>query len=46
MSKYFNIKKTNYAKGLWNKAMIAHLVELGRLTAEEYEIITGEAYPA
>jgi len=46
MSKYFNIAKANYDKGLWNKAMIAHLVEIGRLTAAEYETITGEAYPA
>ncbi len=46
MSRYFNIAKSNYDKGLWNKAMIAHLVEIGRLTAEEYQLITGEVYPA
>ena len=46
MSKFFNIAKANYDSGAWNKAMIANLVVRGRITAEEYEIITGEAYPA
>ena len=44
MSKYFAIAKKNYDSGLWNKAMLAHLVELNRITAAEYELITGEPY--
>lgn len=42
MSKYFIIAKTNYEKGLWNRAMIEHLVELRRLTQEEANEILGE----
>lgn len=42
MSKYFIIAKANYEKGLWNRAMIEHLVELGRLTQEEANEILGE----
>lgn len=42
MSRFFNIAKSNYDKGLWNKAMLENLVTLGRITQEEYEEITGE----
>lgn len=42
MSRYFKIAKANYDKGLWNRAMLEHLVELGRLTQEEFEEIVGE----
>lgn len=44
MSKYFAMAKKYYEDGRWNKAQIAHLVEIERLTAEEYEEITGEPY--
>lgn len=39
---YFNIAKRNYEKGLWNRAMIEHLLEIGRLTQAEFEAIVGE----
>ena len=42
MSRYFNIAKANYEKGFWTKAMLEHLVEIGRLTQEEFEEIVGE----
>lgn len=35
----------NYARGLWTDDMLARLVEKGRLTASEYQEITGTAYP-
>ena len=31
-----------YKQGLWTKAMVAAAVVKGRLTAEDYEQITGE----
>lgn len=34
----------NYARGLWTDDMLAKLTEKGRLTAGEFEEITGEAY--
>ena len=46
MSKFFKIAKERYDSGEWNKAMIANLVVKGRITAEEYQLITGEVYPA
>lgn len=42
MSKFYAIAKENYEKGLWNKAMLSRLVELGRITQAEYEEIVGE----
>ena len=35
----------NYARGLWTDDMLVRLVEKGRLTVEEYQEITGTAYP-
>lgn len=40
---YFLAKK-NYENGMWSKAMLQMLVARDRLTAEEYEKITGEKY--
>lgn len=40
---YFLAKK-NYYSGMWSKAMLQMLVTRDRLTATEYEEITGEAY--
>ena len=42
----FDIAKKNYDRGLWTDGMIAKLVTKGRLTAEEYQKITGKAYTA
>lgn len=39
----FDMAKRNYDRGLWTKEMIKALVVKGKLTAEEYEQITGEA---
>lgn len=41
MSRYFQIAKKNYDAGLWNLAMLEHLVDLGRLTEEEVREIVG-----
>ena len=43
MSPKFNKVKNYYDKGLWNKQMVANAVTKRWITAEEYEIITGEA---
>lgn len=40
---YFLAKK-NYENGMWSKAMLQMLVARDRMTAEEYEEITGEKY--
>lgn len=40
---YFLAKK-NYTGGMWSKAMLQMLVARDRLTAAEYEEITGEKY--
>lgn len=40
---YFLAKK-NYTGGMWSKAMLQMLVARDRLTAKEYEEITGEKY--
>lgn len=44
MSKKFMTVKAAYDRGSWNKTMVANAVVKGWITAEEYEIITGEAY--
>lgn len=44
MSKKFNTVKNAYDRGNWNKAMVANAVVKGWITAEEYELITGEQY--
>lgn len=36
--------KKNYARGLWTDDMIARLVKKGKLTAADYEEITGSTY--
>lgn len=40
---YFLAKK-NYENGMWSKAMLQILVARDRMTAEEYEEVTGEKY--
>lgn len=44
MSKYFNLVKHNYDKGLWSEARVRNAVEKGWITEEEFTIITGEVY--
>ena len=43
-SKLFEKYKTRYDRGGCTKAQLKRLVQLGAITAEEYEEITGEAY--
>lgn len=43
-SKFFAMAKRNYDKGLWNIEMLENFVAIGRITAEEYEVITGRPY--
>ena len=45
MSPDFEKWNDRYSKGWANKDQIMRLVVLGRLTEEEYKIITGEDYP-
>ena len=33
-----------YATGTWNKTRVRNAVKKGKITAEEYRQITGEAY--
>lgn len=44
MSPKFNRVKGYYDAGLWNKTMVRNAVVKGWITAEEYEVITGERY--
>lgn len=38
----YKMAKKYYDEGLWNKAQIDHLYEIGRLTEAEYRDIVGE----
>ena len=40
----FEIIKSNYDRGLWNKKMVTKAVEKEVITAEEYQVITGDVY--
>lgn len=40
----FELIAYNYARGLWNKAMVRTAVRKGIITKEQYMEITGEAY--
>ena len=44
MSKKFALVKRYYDQGLWSKARVRDAVVKEWITAEEYEIITGEVY--
>ena len=44
MSPMFSKIKAWYDSGLWNKKRVHDAVEKGKITAEEYEIITGDPY--
>lgn len=38
----YKMAKKYYEEGLWNRAQIDHLYEIGRLTEAEYHDIIGE----
>ena len=44
MVMWFEKVKRYFEIGAWNKAMVRNAVVKGKITAEEYETITGEAY--
>lgn len=44
MSPKFNKVKGYYDSGLWNKAMVRNAVVKHWITAEEYQLITGDNY--
>lgn len=44
MSRLFKTVKRYYDKGIYTKEDVAQFVVAGKLTAEEYELITGEPY--
>ena len=44
MSKKFAKVKRYYDEELWSKRQVHDAVEKGWITAEEYELITGEPY--
>ncbi len=44
MSPKFNKVKYYYDSGLWNKKMVKNAVVKGWITAEEYQLITGDPY--
>ena len=44
MSQYFETIKKYYKKGIYKKAHLNQFVKAGKLTAEEYKLITGEDY--
>ena len=43
---WFDRIKRFYEAGLWTKEMVADAVVYRRITAEQYEEITGEEYPS
>lgn len=43
-SQNFEKYKRYYDNGLWVKEMVLNITKRGKLTPEEYEEITGEAY--
>lgn len=45
MSEKFELVKGYYDEHLWKKKAVRNAVGRGWITAEEYEIITGEVYP-
>ena len=40
----YEMIKRNFDRGLWNARMVATAVKKGVITAEQYQLITGEAY--
>lgn len=46
MGKMFEKIKTYYEKGLWTKKMVHDAVIKGKITEEEYRLITNEEFEA
>ena len=46
MSTYYELAKAKWDSGAWNEKMLRALVRAGRITAAEFEEITGIAYEA
>lgn len=44
MSRLYNTVKRYYDKGIYSKEDVAVFVKAGKITAEEYEMITGDEY--
>lgn len=44
-SPWYNTIKRYYDKGLYDNADVAFFVTKGKITASEYEEITGESFP-
>lgn len=44
MSKKYNTVKDFYDQGLWKINRVRNAVKMGWITAEEFALITGEAY--
>ena len=44
MSKNFKKVKEYYLLGLWDKSKVRNAVTKGWITAEEFELITGQPY--
>lgn len=44
-SKKYNLVRTYYKGGFWNKRQVENAVKKGWITEYEYEEITGESYP-
>lgn len=45
-SEQFNLVKNYYDRKLWKKKAVRNAVARGWITADEYQEITGEVYPA
>lgn len=43
-SKYYKTVKRYYDKGIYDESDVALFVRAGKITPEEYEMITGEPY--
>lgn len=43
-SKMFEKIKKYYDNGFWKKGAVRNAVKMGKITAEEYELIVGEPY--
>lgn len=44
MSEWFEKIKKYYQDGLWNETKVRNAVVKGKITAEEYKLITGKDY--
>lgn len=42
---WFEKIKRYYDAGIWNRKMVQNAVIKGKISLEEYQLITGESYP-